>query len=334
MMAVKQRMLGPYEVLEEIGVGGMATVYRGRGPKGASVAIKVLSTQMAANPVVCRRFEQEFRAARQLQHPNIVRGLDFGQSESGPFFVMEFVAGESMGQRLQREGALPQAEAVALIGQVAQALAHAHEQGVIHRDVKPDNILITDTGDARLTDFGLAKQLAHDQDLTAPGQGLGTPNFIAPEQLLNAKAIDHRCDVYGLGATLYAAVTGCNPFAGRSLMQTIKKKANNELVLPRQMKPELSEALELIIRRALQPDPGQRQASCTEFHWELTQLNLSAAPTPSQRSARPDQGLIPTVITNPADVAAPTNRATIGRWLLAGAFVLGMAAGTVIALCR
>jgi len=334
-----------YEVLEQIGEGGMATVYKARGPDGETVAIKMLSSRMAAKPVFRKRFAQEFLAARKLDHPNIVRSLDFGQSESGTFFVMEFVDAESLGDRIQRQGPLPEAEAVALIGQVALALSYSHEQGVIHRDIKPDNILVTRDGTTLLTDFGLAKHLDGDLDLTAPGQGLGTPNFIAPEQLLHAKGIDQRCDVYGLGATLYMAVTGCCPFAAATLVQTIKKKANNELTLPRQLMPELSKHIEEVIRRAMHPDRGQRLASCEEFLWALNQSSPTAAPKPHRNpSKHPRPQRIPTPAlldvavpgtrTRIANPACPANAAADWHWFLAGAFALGIAAGLMIAVFR
>jgi serine/threonine protein kinase len=275
-----------YEVIEKIGQGGMATVYKASCTStGKVVAIKVLSEEMAAKPVLRKRFEQEIRAASQLEHPNIVATLDHGESDAGPYLVMEYVKGESLGERIERAGPLNPVEAVRLITQVARALEYAHQQGVIHRDVKPDNILVTPDGQARLVDFG-----------TRPGTGLGTPNFIAPEQLTHAKAIDARCDVYGLGATLYTAVTGRLPFAARTLLQILKLKSNNELILPRQLTPSVSECLERTICRAMHPDRGQRPASCAEFLDELTEragissasLSLPATPAgpQSERSSR------------------------------------------------
>src|SRR5262249_43537328 len=161
-----------------------------------------------------------------------------------------------------REGALPAAEAVRLLAQVARGLQYAHERGLIHRDVRPANILLTPDGEARLTDFGLVKQVTDGVDLTLPGQGLGTLNFIAPEQFAHARAIDRRCDVYALGATLYMAVTGRRPFAARTAAQVVKKKITNELTRPRELAPALSDHLDQIICRAMHPDRGQRPASC------------------------------------------------------------------------
>jgi eukaryotic-like serine/threonine-protein kinase len=287
--------LGSYEVLGKIGEGGMATVYKGRHPEsGALVAIKLMSQAMAGNPVLCQRFEQEFQATNCLNHPGLVRGLDFGRCQEGPFFVMELVEGESLGDRIEREGPLPPPEAARIISRVGEALHYAHEMGVIHRDVKPDNVLLGPEGTVRLTDFGLAKHLGDDLDLTRPGQGLGTPSYIAPEQLKHAKGIDRRGDVYGLGATLYAAVTGQDPFSAPTQALTIRKKFNNDLTLPRQLVPTLGKALEQVICRAMHTDPGQRPASCLEFIDELARSVPAAPsavsfPTPAESAPEPER---------------------------------------------
>src|SRR5262249_47500521 len=156
-------------------------------------AVKVMPPHMAQNAVLVKRFEQEFRAARQLDHPNIVRALDFGEHASMPYLVMEFVEGESLGQRLERDGPLPENDAIRVIAQVAQGLHRAHKQNLVHRDVKPDNILITTDGVAKLADLGLVKETETDLNLTRTGRGLGTPHFMAPEQFRNAKNADVRC---------------------------------------------------------------------------------------------------------------------------------------------
>src|SRR5262249_10528570 len=154
----------------KIAEGGMGSVYKGRHRNGGElVAIKVLSPQMAKSPVIRRRLEQEYNAARNLNHPNIVRAVDFGTSDSLPFLVMEFVEGESLGQRIEQRGKLAEAEAIDIITQVAHGLEKAHRQGLIHRDVKPDNILVTGNGVAKLTDLGLVKEIDGDQNLTRTG---------------------------------------------------------------------------------------------------------------------------------------------------------------------
>jgi len=350
--------LGEYELLEAIAKGAMGTVYRARSSRtGKQVAIKVLMSKVAANPVLRQRFEQEFRVASRLDHPNIVRSLGFGQSASGPYLVMELVEGESLGDKVAREGPLPPAEAVPIIAQVARALDYAHQEGVIHRDVKPDNIMIAPPGAARLMDFGLVKQLLEDVDLTLPGRGLGTPNFIAPEQLANAKATDRRCDVYGLGATLYMAVTGQCPFAARTLVQVLMKKTMNELILPRQVVPAISHRLERVILQAMHPDCGQRYGSCAELFQALTECcvaQASAAPSIKPRHP-PGPGATLSGSRHRPDVSHPMEGTTLverhaqptehaadeaadaavpRRWPVAVAIALSLALGAAIGACQ
>src|SRR5947209_5983823 len=171
---------------------------------------------------------------------------------------MEFVEGESLGQRLEREGRIPEAEAIRLIAQVAQGLHRAHRQNLVHRDVKPDNILVTRDGTAKLADLGLVKETDADLNLTKTGRGLGTPHFMAPEQFRDAKNADPRCDIYSLGATLYQMVTGELPFRSNGPLEAWMKKIQNELVQPRKLVPALSERVDWAIRRAMSADPEQR----------------------------------------------------------------------------
>jgi serine/threonine protein kinase len=263
--------LGNYDLVEKVAEGGMGTVYKGRHREtGQIVAIKVLAPQMVGNPVLMKRFEQEYNAARQLDHPNIVRALELDNTGSTPYMVMEFVEGESLGSKLEREGKIPEAEAKKLIIQVAQGLYKAHKERLVHRDVKPDNILITPDGRAKLADLGLVKEVETDLNLTRTGRGLGTPNFMAPEQFRNAKNADARCDIYSLGATLYMMVTGETPFKAYGPLESYMKKIENDLTPPRQLVPELSQRIGWAIQRAMSADPEARPASCREFVEDLT----------------------------------------------------------------
>jgi eukaryotic-like serine/threonine-protein kinase len=263
--------VGNYDLLEKIAEGGMGAVYRGRNRlTGETVAVKVMPAHVAANPVLLKRFEQEFRAASRLDHPNIVRALDFGDTGSCPYLVMEFVEGESLGQKLMREGRMPEAEAIRIIAQVAQGLHRAHKQNLVHRDVKPDNILIRSDGVAKLADLGLVKEVETDLNLTRTGRGLGTPHFMAPEQFRNAKGAGVRCDIYSLGATLYMMVTGELPFKSNGPLDAWMKKIQNDLVPPRVVAPDLSERVNWAILRAMSADPDHRPRSCREFVEDLT----------------------------------------------------------------
>src|SRR5262249_55025314 len=177
----------------EVGAGSMGTVYRAcHRDTGAIVAVKLMNATAPHHPVLLRRFEQEFRAASRLNHPNIVRALDYGETGTSPYLVMEFVEGESLGQKLERDGPLPEAEAIDLVAQVAQGLQWAHQHNLIHRDVKPDNILVTPDGTAKLADLGLSREVGSELNLTKAGRGLGTHPFMAPEQVRNARNADAR----------------------------------------------------------------------------------------------------------------------------------------------
>src|SRR5688572_4257530 len=244
------QVVGNYDLEVKIADGGMGSVYRARSRvTGEVVAIKILSPHLASNPVLRRRLEQEYNAARTLDHPNVVRALDFGSEDDIPYLVMEFVEGESLGQRIERCGKLEEAEAVRIIAQVAQGLHKAHKQGMIHRDVKPDNVLLTPAGQAKLTDLGLVKEVDADLNLTRTGRGLGTPHFMSPEQFRNAKKADVRCDIYSLGATLYMMVTGQLPFKSCGPVDAWMKKINNDLAPPRDLVPNISNRMDWAIRR-------------------------------------------------------------------------------------
>ncbi len=263
--------IGKYDLLEKIAEGGMGTVYKGRErTTGQIVAVKIAPLHIVKNPVLLKRFEQEYTVASTLDHTNIVRALDYGYHGNLPFLVMEFVEGESLGQKLERDGRLPEAEAIRLVHQIAQGLHKAHKQGVVHRDVKPDNVLITPDGQAKLADLGLVKEIEGDLNLTRTGRGLGTPHFMAPEQFRNAKKADARCDIYSLAATLYMMVTGELPFKSTGPLDAWMKKVSNEIPPPRQLVPSISERMDWAIRRAMHPDPEQRPASCREFVEDLT----------------------------------------------------------------
>src|SRR5262249_15693328 len=211
---------------------------------GRLVAIKITGTEVKKNPVLLKRFEQEFAVSRNLEHPHLVRGIQFGYEGDVPYMVLEYVDGPSLGDRIEREGRLPEAEAIRIITQVAEALHHAHQQRIVHRDVKPDNTLVTADGQAKLTGLGLAKDYEADYHLTRASTGLGTPNFMAPEQFSDAKNADARCDVYSLGATLYMALTGELPFRARGAGTIWKKKLSNDLVPPRKFLPVMSPSVE------------------------------------------------------------------------------------------
>lgn len=258
--------LGEYDLLAPIGEGGAGVVYKARHrPSEAIVAVKLLHAQQAANRTMLKRFQQEFRAAQPLNHPHLVRVFDLQEAENTVFLVMEYIDGRSLGERLERGGALPLPEAVHILTQIAQALDWLHDQGILHRDVKPDNIVVSSDGNAKLTDLGLVKELLLNQSITRTGAALGTPNFMAPEQFRDAKRVDRRCDVYSLGATFYQMVTGVIPFQMSAPFDAWVKKTRNDFAAPRELVRDLPEGVDWAIRRAMSSDPQLRPATCGEF---------------------------------------------------------------------
>jgi len=278
--------IGKYIIEEKIGQGGMGTVYRGHDPStDATVAIKVMPAGVMAEPLLRARFAKECQIARKLNHPNIVRVLDFGLDCSKPFMVMEHVDGEPVAERIQRDGRLPEAEAIRIIVQAGKGLHYAHENKLVHRDVKPDNILLTSDGVAKVSDLGLVKNLRDQSQLTRPKSCLGTPNFMAPEQFKDATRCDALNDLYSLAASLYMIVTGELPFRARTpyaVQAILNKKLNNELTPPRTLAPELSRNVEQQILKALQVDRSKRHASVLEFVEALTAEPLEGSPEPAE----------------------------------------------------
>ncbi|MGL4555482.1 MAG: serine/threonine-protein kinase [Gemmataceae bacterium] len=275
-------------MLEQIGQGGMGTVYRARHRvTGDPVAVKVMSPEAAADPRLRARFGQEFLAASRLRHPNIVQGLACDMGGDRPCLVMELVEGLSLGEVIGRKGRLAEEEALRIVLQIADALGAAHDLNLIHRDVKPDNILITADGVARLTDLGLVKDLSLGTDLTHVNTGLGTAAYVAPEQADNARSADARCDIYSLGATLYHALTGAPPFTGKVRAVVLKQQMLNQFAPPSRLVPTIRPSVDQAVCRALDSNPDNRQPSCREFVTSLTQVSRVAVKVPAPAAPAP-----------------------------------------------
>lgn len=263
-------VFGDYELLEEIARGGMGVVYRAvQTSVNRVVALKmILSGQLASEEEV-RRFHSEAEAAALLDHPNIVPVFDVGEHDGRHYFSMAYVDGDSLSDRL-RDGPLPPAEAARFVRTIADAVACAHEHGVIHRDLKPSNVLIDRNGSPRVTDFGLARQLESDSHLTATGQVMGTPSYMPPEQAAGSTSqIDVRSDVYSLGAILYSLVTGRPPFQAAHIVETLRQVIDDQPVEPRALNPEVDRDLETICLKCLSKERGQRYQRSAELVEEL-----------------------------------------------------------------
>lgn len=266
---------GRYEVVAQLGRGAMGIVYKARDPQiDRLVAVKTVSLngqEPDEEKEFRLRFINEAQAVGRLHHPGIVAIFDVGENPENhdPYIVMEYVAGEPLNRILAREKKLPLATALQLVEEIAEALDYAHSQGVIHRDIKPGNVLITAEGHVKIADFGIAKlNLAH---FTIPGRVLGTPAYMAPEQLSGA-GVDGRSDLFSLGVILYAMVTGHSPFQGDSATTVCFKVANREPVAASALDLALPRELDEVISRAMAKDPEQRYQRGAEFAEAVRQL--------------------------------------------------------------
>jgi len=282
------RELGSFELIEKVGQGGMGSVFKARQKElDRVVALKILSPRLARDKGFVERFLREARSAGRLSHPNIVGAIDVGESEGFFYFAMEYVDGETLGQRLAREGRLPEAQALAITTEVARALDHAHSKGLIHRDIKPDNIMLTKEGRVRVTDFGLAKALGGDDPGASDAERfLGTPAYVAPEQIRSEPSIDCRADIFSLGVTLFQMLTGELPFKGAHPMAVAASVMADPLPPLRKLAPEVSPVTGRILERMAAKRREDRYATPAELIAALE--SAAAAPRPAARpAARP-----------------------------------------------
>ncbi|MGE0709997.1 MAG: protein kinase [Planctomycetota bacterium] len=270
---------GRYELLEEVARGGMGIVYKTRDTSrdGAIVALKVM-IEADDDEVRLARFEREAELCGSLDHPNIVRIFDAGRVEGMPFFTMDLVEGESLDDMLEGDG-IPRDLALKAIAQTARAMHHAHERGIIHRDLKPGNILIErKTGNAKVTDFGLARDLYRGTRLTQVGQAVGTPYYMAPEQVRGERDVDGRCDIYALGVILYEVLTGDIPFDADSPLSLFRKIDREEIVLELDEELGIDERIQAIALRALAKDRDQRYHTADLFADDLERYLRGESP--------------------------------------------------------
>ncbi|MCB0975018.1 MAG: Stk1 family PASTA domain-containing Ser/Thr kinase [Actinobacteria bacterium] len=282
-----------YEVIEPIAKGGMAEVFLAEDRLlNRPVAIKVLFPEYARDEAFVERFRREARAAGSLQHPNIVGVYDWGAEHGTYFIVMEYIPGETLRSLLKRYGALPPNEVARIGADIAGALHFAHGRGVVHRDVKPGNVLVTPDGDVEVTDFGIA-QAGPSQDLTQTGSVMGTANYFSPEQA-QGLPVDHRSDVYSLGVVLYEMSTGRPPFRGDNPVAVAYKHVREQATAPSKINPNVPKSLEFVIGTAMAKRPEHRYADAGELRTDLRRLLRNEPPKGSSMVGRSGAARRPT----------------------------------------
>ncbi len=319
------RQLGRFRVDELIGSGGFAWVYRGWDPElEIPIAVKVLKPQFAGDEIFESRFRREASTAAKLRHPNIVRILAVGRENGAVYFVMDYLP-HGLVERLRNVGTFPEQLLIRLGMDVAAALAFAHREGVIHRDVKVDNILFDDHGNAIVADFGIARAVSGYIEQTGTNMVVGTPQYFSPEQA-RGQQLDGRADIYSLGVTLFKAGTGVLPFTGEDWYEIARQHIEDPPPRPRALNPGMSRPMERVILKCLEKDPAQRFPSGEALHAELLHLLARTSEIGEERTVT-----IPTPERNPpADGERP--HGVIRRMLTALPRPLAVGVGALAAL--
>jgi tRNA A-37 threonylcarbamoyl transferase component Bud32 len=292
-----------YELEELVGTGGMSSVYRAHDKLlERRVALKVLHEQFTRDSDYVERFRREARSVAQLSHPSIVTVIDRGEQDGRQFIVFEYVDGENLKALIERGGPLPEREALDLALQITRALSFAHANGLVHRDVKPQNVLLDDEGRAKVTDFGIARALDVQAGITQTGTVMGTSDYIAPEQARGTKASE-QTDVYSLGAVLYELLTGEVPFRGDNFVAVAMRHINEPVPSVRERRPDVSPCAEAIVQRAMAKDPRDRFESMDELGAAIqecfagedgsTEATMVVAPPKKPRRSRRAQAARP-----------------------------------------
>ena len=319
--AVSDQMISHYRVIRQLGAGGMGEVLLAEDTRlERSVAIKLMSAELAKDPNQRKRFHTEAKAASGLSHPNIGVIYEVGETDDDrPFLAMEFVEGQTL-DLVMRQRRLALREVVAIGVQIAEALDAAHARGIVHRDIKPPNIMLDRRGQVKVLDFGLAKRFAQDglsetaapsSSLTQTGILMGTPHYMSPEQVLG-RGVDHRSDIFSLGVVLYEMVAGQKPFLGKTVGETINNVVNQKPDSPGLEDPLFTPAAGNIIFKCLEKEPAQRYASAAQIAADLTRLKVE-----SGRASAADSGLPTASPGRPVPAAQPAEQRT-KLWQLAG----------------
>jgi hypothetical protein len=313
--------VGQYQLFEKLGDGGMGTVYKALHVRlKRVVALKVLAPGRLSDPEARARFVREMEVVASLDHPNVVRATDGGESDGQHFLVMDYVEGIDLAELAHRAGPLPVAEACELARQAAVALHYIHTRGLVHRDVKPSNLMATPDGQLKVLDLGLARLRGDgqpDRRLTGAGEVIGTADYMAPEQATDARRVDPRTDLYALGCTLYHLLAGRPPFddpAHRSAFQKLTGHAQEPPPALRSRRPDVPEGLAAVVHRLIAKDPADRPAAAADVALALAPhaagADLPALAAVARQKAAPGQGAAGSAVERPGDLDGVTSAAT------------------------
>src|SRR5829696_3048828 len=314
-----------YDVVRPLGSGGMGEVYLARDRVlGRDVALKVLRKQYAGDDEFAERFKREAMSAASLSHPNIVQVYDRGETEEGASYIaMEYVAGGTLKERIVREGPLEAAEAAGLAAQVAEALGAAHDRGMVHRDIKPQNVLLTARGGTKVADFGIARA-GSSATISRTGSVMGTAGYMSPEQALGKPATS-KSDLYSLGVVLYEALTGELPYTADNPIAVSMKHVNEPVRSPREIDPKIPEGIDAIVTKLMSKDPEARYADADELADDLRRVNRGVEPVAvdvsGKQRSRPQRAAVPPQnltreMPKPRPTLAPRRRRRGVPWLL------------------
>jgi serine/threonine-protein kinase len=316
---VGELLLGSYVLLEKLGEGGMGAVFKARNWKlGKVVALKVIRAERLGKGDAVPRFRREIRAVAQLEHPHIVRALDAKEAGDTLCLVLEYVEGIDLARLVKQRGPLPVAQACEYIRQAALALQHAHEKGLVHRDVKPGNVLLSSDGTVKLLDLGLvrlsdpeAAGLSVGTQLTGKGVAMGTADYLAPEQAEESRSVDIRADLYSLGCTLYFLLTGRVPFPGGTFVQKALRHQREEPTPLERLRPDVPAAVAAVVRRLMAKRPEDRSQTPAEA--AATLVNLLSTLGPTAEPQQTGSGSRPQEVEPAGPTLSATARPTAGQ---------------------